>query len=96
MKNLAPKIKSNLDTNSEEFSHNKEMMLDKISFLDELLDKAKVGGGTHHHERLAKRGKMPVRERVFNLLIPTHHFLKLHHLLPMGPNLLLGVVVYVA
>ena len=44
MKNLAPKIKSNLDTNSEEFSQNKEMMLDKISFLDELLDKAKLGG----------------------------------------------------
>ena len=50
MKNLAPKIKSNLDTNSEEFSQNKEMMLDKISFLDELLHKAKLGGGTHHHE----------------------------------------------
>ena len=41
MKNLAPKIKSNLDTNSQEFSQNKEMMLDKISFLDELLDKAR-------------------------------------------------------
>ena len=90
MKNLAPKIKSNLDTNSEEFSQNKEMMLDKISFLDELLDKAKVGGGTHHHERLAKRGKMPVRERVFNLLDPDTPFLEIAPFAAYGTEFTVG------
>ena len=90
MKNLAPKIKSNLDTNSEEFSHNKEMMLDKISFLDELLDKAKLGGGTHHHERLAKRGKMPVRERVFNLLDPDTPFLEIAPFAAYGTEFTVG------
>ncbi|MGB0753146.1 MAG: acyl-CoA carboxylase subunit beta [Gammaproteobacteria bacterium] len=90
MKNLAPKIKSNLDTNSEEFSQNKEMMLDKISFLDELLDKAKLGGGKHHHERLAKRGKMPVRERVFNLLDPDTPFLEIAPFAAYGTEFTVG------
>ena len=90
MKNLAPKIKSNLDTNSQEFSQNKEMMLDKISFLDELLDKAKRGGGTHHHERLAKRGKMPVRERVFNLLDPDTPFLEIAPFAAYGTEFTVG------
>ena len=90
MKNIAPKIKSNLDTNSEEFSQNKEMMLDKISFLDELLDKAKLGGGTHHHERLAKRGKMPVRERVFNLLDPDTPFLEIAPFAAYGTEFTVG------
>ena len=90
MKNLAPKIKSNLDTDSEEFSENKEMMLDKISFLDELLDKAKLGGGKHHHERLAKRGKMPVRERVFNLLDPDTPFLEIAPFAAYGTEFTVG------
>ena len=90
MKNLAPKIKSNLDTDSEEFSQNKEMMLDKISFLDELLDKAKLGGGKHHHERLAKRGKMPVRERVFNLLDPDTPFLEIAPFAAYGTEFTVG------
>jgi acetyl-CoA carboxylase carboxyltransferase component len=90
MKNLAPKIKSNLDTNSKEFSQNREMMLDKISFLDELLDKAKLGGGSHHHERLAKRGKMPVRERVFNLLDPDTPFLEIAPFAAYGTEFTVG------
>ena len=90
MKNLAPKIKSNLDTNSKEFYQNKEMMLDKISFLDELLDKAKLGGGKHHHERLAKRGKMPVRERVFNLLDPDTPFLEIAPFAAYGTEFTVG------
>ena len=90
MKNLAPKIKSNLDTNSKEFSQNKEMMLDKISFLNELLDKAKLGGGKHHHERLAKRGKMPVRERVFNLLDPDTPFLEIAPFAAYGTEFTVG------
>ena len=90
MKNLAPKIKSNLDTNSKEFSQNKEMMLDKIGFLDELLEKAKLGGGKHHHERLAKRGKMPVRERVFNLLDPDTPFLEIAPFAAYGTEFTVG------
>ena len=65
-------------------------MLDKISFLDELLDKAKLGGGKHHHERLAKRGKMPVRERVFNLLDPDTPFLEIAPFAAYGTEFTVG------
>ena len=85
-KNIAPKLKSTLDTKSEQFIKNKEMMLDKLKFLDGLLDLAEIGGGLHHHERLAKRGKMPVRERVMNVLDPDTPFLEIQPYAAYGTN----------
>ncbi len=84
--NIAPKLKSTLDTKSEKFIKNKEMMLDKLKFLDGLLDLAEIGGGLHHHERLAKRGKMPVRERVMNVLDPDTPFLEIQPYAAYGTN----------
>ena len=75
--NIAPKIKTNLDIKSEQYQSNKRMMLDKLKFLDGLLDLAEIGGGIHHHERLAKRGKMPVRQRVLNVLDQDSPFLEI-------------------
>ena len=75
--NIAPVIRTNLDTKSELYQKNKEMMLQKLVFLDELLDLAEIGGGARHHERLAKRGKMPVRERVMNVIDPDSPFLEI-------------------
>ena len=76
-KNLAPILKSNIDQNASEFQENKEVMLNKLEFLDGLLDQVELGGGKHHHERLAKRGKMPVRERVMKVLDPDTPFLEI-------------------
>ena len=84
--NIAPKLKSTLDIKSEQFIKNKEMMLDKLKFLDGLLDLAEIGGGMHHHERLAKRGKMPVRERVMNVLDPDTPFLEIQPYAAYGTN----------
>ena len=84
--NIAPKLKSTLDKKSEQFIKNKEMMLDKLKFLDGLLDLAEIGGGLHHHERLAKRGKMPVRERVMNVLDPDTPFLEIQPYAAYGTN----------
>ena len=84
--NIAPKLKSTLDTKSEQFIKNKEMMLDKLRFLDGLLDLAEIGGGMHHHERLAKRGKMPVRQRVMNVLDPDTPFLEIQPYAAYGTN----------
>tara|TARA_B100001989_G_scaffold238993_1_gene202863 strand:- start:2794 stop:4452 length:1659 start_codon:yes stop_codon:yes gene_type:complete len=89
-KNIAPEIKSNIDINSDEFIYNKSVMLKKINFLDELLDKAELGGGAYHHERLAKRGKMPVRERVFNLLDPDTPFLEIAPFAAYGTDFTVG------
>ena len=51
--NIAPKIKTKLDTKSEQYQKNKDMMLKKLEFLDGLLDLAEIGGGSLHHDRLA-------------------------------------------
>ena len=75
--NIAPVIRTNLDTKSELYQKHKKMMLEKLVFLDELLDLAEIGGGARHHERLAKRGKMPVRERVMNVIDPDSPFLEI-------------------
>ena len=85
-KNIAPKLKSNLDIKSKQYVKNKEMMLDKLKFLDGLLDLAEIGGGMHHHERLAKRGKMPVRERVINVLDDDSPFLEIQPFAAYGTN----------
>ena len=84
--NIAPIFKSNLDTKSEQYLQNKKMMLEKLVFLDELLDLAELGGGQRHHERLAKRGKMPVRERIMNALDPDSPFLEIQPYAGYGTN----------
>ena len=84
--NIAPTFKSNLDTKSEQYLQNKKMMLEKLVFLDELLDLAELGGGQRHHERLAKRGKMPVRERIMNVLDPDSPFLEIQPYAGYGTN----------
>ena len=84
--NIAPIFKSNLDTKSEQYLQNKKMMLEKLVFLDELLDLAELGGGQRHHERLAKRGKMPVRERIMNVLDSDSPFLEIQPYAGYGTN----------
>jgi acetyl-CoA carboxylase carboxyltransferase component len=84
--NISPKLKSNLDTKSDQYIKDKEMMLEKLKFLEGLLDLAEIGGGMHHHERLAKRGKMPVRERVLNVLDQDSPFLEIQPFAAYGTN----------
>ena len=84
--NISPKIQSNLDIKSEQYQKNKDMMLEKLKFLDGLLDLAEIGGGMHHHERLAKRGKMPVRQRVMNVLDQDSPFLEIQPFAAYGTN----------
>ena len=84
--NIAPIFKSNLDTKSEQYLENKKMMIEKLVFLDELLDLAELGGGERHHGRLAKRGKMPVRERIMNVLDPDSPFLEIQPYAGYGTN----------
>src|SRR5690606_24017140 len=67
---LAPPLRSELDPRSEAFAENRAAMLEKLAEIDRLLDEAEAGGGAYHHERLAKRGKLPVRERIARALDP--------------------------
>mgnify|MGYP006156446483 CR=1 FL=1 len=87
---LAPPLPSSLNTRSAEFAENREAMLEKLSIIDELLDEAEAGGGPAHHERLAKRGKLPVRERVDRALDPDSPFLEISSLAGYNSDYVVG------
>jgi len=89
-KNIAPQLKSNLDLDSDMFLKNKEMMLEKIDHLNSLLNEAELGGGQYHLDRLAARGKMPVRQRIKNLLDPDTPFLEISPYAAYGTTYTVG------
>ena len=74
---LAPPVRSNLDTRTEEFAENQRVMLERLAEIDGLLDEAEAGGGPEAHARLLKRGKLPVRERIALALDPDSPFLEI-------------------
>ena len=65
-------------------------MLEKLQFIDDLLDQAELGGGKYHHDRLAKRGKMPIRERVMNVIDDNSPFLEISPLAAYGTDYTVG------
>jgi len=71
---LAPPVRSNLDTSSEQFRKNRDDMLEQLAVIDALLDQAEAGGGPKAMDRMRQRGKMPVRERIANVLDPDTPF----------------------
>ncbi len=96
---LAPPIRSSLNTRTPEFEENRTAMLEKLAEIDRLLDEAEAGGGPAHHERLAKRGKLPVRERIHLALDPDSPFLEISPLAgydsdyAMGGGAVMGIGV---
>lgn len=67
---LAPPLRSGLDTSSEQFRQNRADMLEQLEVIDKLLDEAEAGGGPKAMDRMRSRGKLPVRERIANVLDP--------------------------
>ncbi len=87
---LAPPLRSNLDSRADAFLENRTAMLEKLAEIDRLLDAAEAGGGPAHHERLAKRGKLPVRERIANVLDPDSPFLEISPLAAYDADYTIG------
>lgn len=87
---LAPPLRSSLDIRAPEFGENRTAMLEKLAEIDRLLDEAEAGGGPHHHERLAKRGKLPVRERIHLVLDPDSPFLEISPLAGYNSDYAIG------
>jgi acetyl-CoA carboxylase carboxyltransferase component len=87
---LAPPLRSELDPRSPEFLENRDAMLKKLDELEALLDEAELGGGAYHHERLAKRGKLPVRERIALALDPDSPFLEISSLAGYNSDYAIG------
>jgi acyl-CoA carboxylase subunit beta len=71
---LAPPLPSSLDTGSEQFRKNRDDVLEQLAVIDALLDQAEAGGGPKAMERMRQRGKLPVRERIANVLDPDTPF----------------------
>ena len=92
-------LQSQLDTRSVQFQQNKEEMSAKLEQLDELYAQAAEGGGAEAMERLAKRNKMPIRERIAWALDPDSPFLEISPLaawrsnVPIGSGFVVGVGV---
>ena len=74
---IAPTLQSRLNPRSAEFQENRAAMLEKLEVIERLHDEAEAGGGPAHHERLAKRGKLPVRQRIALALDPDSPFLEI-------------------
>ena len=92
IKKIKRQIVSKLDMQSDQYEVNSKEMIKKLKDIDELYDEAELGGGEHHHERLAKKGKMSIRERIFNVLDPDTPFLEISPLLLLTLTTPLGEV----
>jgi acetyl-CoA carboxylase carboxyltransferase component len=87
---LATALRSTLDARTPEFAENRTAMLEKLAEIDRLLDLAEAGGGPAHHARLAKRGKLPVRERIALALDPDSPFLEISPLAGYNSSYTIG------
>jgi acetyl-CoA carboxylase carboxyltransferase component len=74
---LAPPLPSIVDASAEQFTQNRSDMLEQVGELNKLLDEAAAGGGPQRMDRLRARGKMPIRERIANVIDPDSPFLEL-------------------
>ena len=83
-------LQSQLDTGSEQFRQNKEEMTAKLEQMDELYAEAAQGGGAEALERLAKRNKMPIRERIAWALDPDSPFLEISPLAAWRSHVAIG------
>jgi acetyl-CoA carboxylase carboxyltransferase component len=70
-------LETRLDPRSETFQHNRADMLALLGELDRLLAQAAAGGGEREHDRLRKRGKLPLRERIALVLDRDTAFLEI-------------------
>ena len=96
---LAAPLRSTLDTTSEAFAQNRADMLEQLSVIDALLDEAEAAGGPSRMDRLRALGKLPVRERIANVLDPDSPFLEISPLAgydsdyTIGGGMLVGIGV---
>jgi acetyl-CoA carboxylase carboxyltransferase component len=83
-------LQSRLDTSSDQFCRNREEMLGLLAEFNDLLEQATKGGGPESTERLIRRGKLPVRERVSLLIDPDSPFLEVGPLAGYMTNQVVG------
>ena len=70
-------LSSHIRTDAPEFAANRERMTRLVAELTERTAKAREGGGPKYHERHRQQGKLPVRDRISQLLDAGTPFLEL-------------------
>ena len=90
LKKIKQQLESRLDTSSAIYEENYKELKNKLNDINDLLDLAEAGGGPYHHERLAKKGKMSIRERIFNVLDPDTPFLEISPLAAYDSDYTIG------
>ena len=83
-------LTSNLDTRSEVFQKNRTDMLEMVTEIDGLLEEVAQGGGEEAMQRLRKRGKLPIRQRVGLVLDRDSPFLEISPLAAWNSNYTVG------
>jgi acyl-CoA carboxylase subunit beta len=87
---LAPALPSSVDPSSEEFAANRADMVEQLAEIDDLLDQAAAGGGPEATERLRSRHKLPIRERIANVIDADSPFLEVSPLAAYGSDYAIG------
>ncbi len=90
MSSLTTPLTSRVDTTSETFQQNAADMKAQLAEIEQLLDEAAAGGGTKSMERLRSRNKMPIRERIANVIDPNSPFLEISALAGYGSDYVTG------
>ena len=72
-----PTLESTLDIRSDQHADNRAAMARLLGVMNELQAEAALGGGEEAANRLAARGKLPIRERIANALDPDSPFLEI-------------------
>ena len=87
---LASPLQSNLDTSGEQFLQNRSDILEQLKEIEELLDEAEAGGGPETTQRHRSKGKLPIRERIANVLDPDSPFLEISPLAATNSDYTVG------
>ena len=87
---LAPPLPSVVDPGSDQFEQNRADVLEQLADIGDLLDQAAAGGGPAAMERLRSRGKLPIRERIANVVDPDSPFLEISALAAYDSDYTLG------
>ena len=74
---LAPPLTSAIDADGDDFRRNRDDMREQLEEVERLLDEASAGGGPAAMKRLRSRGKLPIRERIANVIDPNSGFLEI-------------------
>ncbi len=79
-----PIIKTRIDTSSPDFISNSEHMQSQVDDLNRRLESVRQGGSNSARKKHLQRGKLLVRDRIFELLDKDSRFLEFSTLAAMG------------